>query len=575
MNKIKHADGEKLNRLVFTAGLAAVLFMALPYILLGQDSVFVYHDQLDGELIAYILQAKHLFGGDTLPEFMGGVYKTALTVPAPAALLIFKAMSPFAALVVMQLFGSIIGYVGMYGLVKYATGRSIIAAAVGVIYGYLPFLPVYGLSQYGIPMLIWTLLYAAKKKTKDAVIPAIIYGVVYALNSSLVLVGFAVLGSMAVWMLILLINRQKGTCRIMAVVWLCMLIVYIVENISLIMQTLGISDTYVSHKTEYTLLADTYVGGFVSAFINGGEHSGDFHRYFTWLILLEAVCCLLPYVRARIKNMRILKVMYICVAVNACFALITALWNGELGVMLRSNFGALGAFQMDRFLWMSPCLWYLAFACSLALLIEAGAAAFLPVAVMLAVCGGRVLLGSSLKPNLQKMINPEYGAISFNDYYAVGVLDKVDEFITELTGRQKEEYRVVSLGIDPAAALYHGFYCLDGYSNNYSLEYKHRFRQIIASELDKSDYLSEYFDGWGNRCYLFSAECPGYYTIEKGGFYFQEYSIDTDALRSMGGEYIISAAYIANAQECGLTLLSEEPFETQESYYRIYLYGLQ
>ena len=87
---------------------------------------------------------------------------------------------------------------------------------------------------------------------------------------------------------------------------------------------------------------------------------------------------------------------------------------------------------------------------------------------------------------------------------------------------------MVSLGIDPAAALYHGFYSLDGYSNNYPLSYKHRFREVIAPELAKSEYLTDYFDDWGNRCYMFSAECPGYYTIEKKGFRFMDYSIDAE-----------------------------------------------
>ena len=96
---------------------------------------------------------------------------------------------------------------------------------------------------------------------------------------------------------------------------------------------------------------------------------------------------------------------------------------------------------------------------------------------------------------------------------------------------------------------------------------------MIAPELAKSEYLTGYFDDWGNRCYLFSAECPGYYTIEKGGFYFADYSLDVEALRQLGGNYLLSAAYIANAQNQGLMLLREEPFETKDSYYRIYIYG--
>ncbi|MBO5281674.1 MAG: hypothetical protein J6B43_00890, partial [Lachnospiraceae bacterium] len=62
----------------------------------------------------------------------------------------------------------------------------------------------------------------------------------------------------------------------------------------------------------------------------------------------------------------------------------------------------------------------------------------------------------------------------------------------------------MSLGITPAAALYNGFYCLDGYSNLYPLEYKHEFREIIARELEKSEGVRVYFDAWGNRCYLFN-----------------------------------------------------------------------
>lgn len=600
---MKAAKTEKLNKCLFIMGFAAVLIMVIPYMILGQNSIVVYHDQLDGEVIAYMLQAKHLFEGKFLPEFMGGVYGTVLTPPAPAATLLFKFLSAFAALVTLQLLGSVIGYLGMYGLVKYVTGNSLIAMVVGIMYGYLPFLPVYGLSQYGIPMLIFLLLYAMEKKTGKAVFSSLLYGIFYSLNSSLVLVGFGILGSIIVWMILLLIRREKKACGCMALVWSGMLVTYVLENMTLILQTLGLSDTYVSHKTEYTLFPEAYAGGFLGAFINGGQHSEDFHKYFLWLILLEAVCCLLPFVYKRIepakadmknKYRKIHRIMCICILVNACYAFIAALWNGSIGVTLRVKFGALGAFQMDRLLWIAPCLWYLAFACGLALLAGIiiqrrsinisgkSSAAFivlrpliLPAAVLITVIGGKILLESNLKPNLQKVINPEYGAISFNDYYAVGVMDEVDALIMELTGKTQDEYRVVSLGIDPAAALYHGFYCLDGYSNNYPLEYKHEFRSIIASELDKNGYLTEYFDGWGNRCYLFSAECPGYYTIEKGGFYFQNYSIDIEALKSMGGEYIISAAYIANAEELGLVLLNEEPFETADSYYRIYVYGLQ
>ena len=60
-----------------------ILLSMVPCLLLGEDAIFTYHDQLDGELIAYMLQARHLFRGNILPEFMNGASKTALTMPAP------------------------------------------------------------------------------------------------------------------------------------------------------------------------------------------------------------------------------------------------------------------------------------------------------------------------------------------------------------------------------------------------------------------------------------------------------------------------------------------------------------
>lgn len=46
-------------------------------------------------------------------------------------------------------------------------------------------------------------------------------------------------------------------------------------------------------------------------------------------------------------------------------------------------------------------------------------------------------------------------------------------------------------------------------------------------------------------------------------------------MRGLGGEYLLSAAYIVNAQEQGLKLLREEPFETEDSYYRIFVYEVE
>ncbi len=127
----------------------------------------------------------------------------------------------------------------------------------------------------------------------------------------------------------------------------------------------------------------------------------------------------------------------------------------------------------------------------------------------------------------------------------------------------------------PSVAQYNGFYTLDSYQNNYRLEYKHEFRNIIASELDKNEELRIYFDYWGSRCNVFSSELRKTYDLmcaKEYNAYVNNLSIDTEALRKMGGEYILSAVIIGNYKELNLKFLKK--FSDKNSMWDIYLYKL-
>lgn len=589
---------KKYHWIWFCAGIVAVTCSMIPNFILGEDSIFTAHDQLDGEMIAYILQARNLFGGAWLPEFMGGMWKTALTMPAPACVLLFLGGNYFAALTAMQFAGRLAGFVGMYLLARKMTGTRWIAAAAGLLYAFLPFLPVYGLSQYGIPLLFWCVLEIREKKY---LLFCYGYIVVFALNSSLVLVGFGLLGMGGLQLLWELQGRtgtEKGKWLRLLWAWVLLLGVYLAENVRLLAQLLGLGNGSISHKTEYVLGVKSFGEAFLRNLLKGGQHSEGYQGLLITVVLTAVSFCTLSFLligkggllpgetehRARLAGN--LRCMGACLGWNVLWAMLAAFWTSSAGVAVRSSMGTLGAFQLDRVLWISPCLWYLAAASGAEILLvfwkgsRGSRIRYFPgicmiiVSLIAGMTGVGILLAGDVKSNFQKLRNPDYPLLSYRDYYAIGVMEQVRDFLEEETGKSQEEYRVVSLGIDPAAALYHGFYCLDGYSNNYSLEYKHRFRRIIAPELDKNDYIRAYFDEWGNRCYLFSAECPGYYTIEKNGFYFQQYQPDTEALLKMGCDYLLSAACIQNASEEGLRLMNEIPFETENSYYHIYVYEI-
>ncbi len=123
--------------------------------------------------------------------------------------------------------------------------------------------------------------------------------------------------------------------------------------------------------------------------------------------------------------------------------------------------------------------------------------------------------------------------------------------------------------------MYNGFWTINGLGNNYSLDYKHRFRKIIAKELEKDEWIHNYFDRAGSRCFLYCHElgkqclCTKHHPIRR----VEHLEIDTVALRQIGAEYILSAVDIVNYKSLGLKL--ERVFERDDSPWQIYLYSIE
>jgi len=88
--------------------------------------------------------------------------------------------------------------------------------------------------------------------------------------------------------------------------------------------------------------------------------------------------------------------------------------------------------------------------------------------------------------------------------------------------------RVLSVGLDPMIAPYHGIGAIDGYHNLYPLEYKHRFSKIIKDQLEVSPRGPNYFYHWGSRLNTFVTSPD-------------EFLLDLDAARALGATALISA----------------------------------
>jgi hypothetical protein len=139
---------------------------------------------------------------------------------------------------------------------------------------------------------------------------------------------------------------------------------------------------------------------------------------------------------------------------------------------------------------------------------------------------------------------------------------------------------VASLGLQPAAALYSGFYTIDGYLTNYPLEYKHKFNAIIEKELAKNTIARDFFKNWGGVVVILSAEIIGRY--QGRGFLIPAFSkkekdliikdldINTDVLNELNCKYIFSSFKIENADRTGLKFIKY--FERADSPWGINLY---
>lgn len=610
MKKVRDFYNAYKKNCYLAAGLLLSCLFMVPFLLLGTGSIVTYHDQLDGELFSYLLTAKYLFTDIRIyPEIMNGLPAAGAVPPAPLFVLLYVFFEPFTAFMLSQWIICIVGFCGMYFLLLKLTKQEFISFSVAVIFMLLPFYPVYGLCIPGQPMLLFAVLSLLEEEHLSGY--TVLYSMLilfYGAASSPVLVGFACLlflGSFALYETVTALRKKN---RIPLSPWFSLgllLTTYIVTNLGLIRQVLFPETTYISHKTEMVLSAQNFTDYFKEAFTTGISYAQSYHNVLFLLILLCIVLYSLRFIKNRIsrihpsssadsvsvdglsrntirsgknspfspehsgllaKSLGILAFIFV-------ICLFYAFYHGSFITGIRNaSTGILKTFNLDRVCWLLPTAW-----CILAgylLSFIAGSwkqpDKYGIICIFLGIWGLTVLLHSSLRPNLSKLLKGgNYYALDWNNFFAEDIFSQIDAAI----GKPQDSYHVVSVGIYPAAAAYNGFYCLDGYSNNYPLEYKHTFRRIMEGELDKNDYVRDFFDNWGNRCYITTAEQANYYTFEKKwNSVIYDLDLNIDQLKKMDCKYIFSAAYLMNAEEKGLSLLQEAPFETENSWYHIYVY---
>lgn len=553
-------------------GFVLLFIIFLPYCLLGEGCVVEIHDQLDESMLNYVLSAKYWGSGlEVYPEMMNGVNATGLQPAAVLFIPLYRFFSTWMAFLIQYVIVCATAFFGMYFCVKELTGSSILSAVAGGCFILLPLYPIYGLTEFGVPMLIFAFLCLYQRKNKVLSIILILY---FGVTSHLVCIGYVVLGFWALAILAMFI-RKKHNAWVYAGFGL-LLATYLVVNHGLFTELLLGQSDYISHREEMVNSALPFWETVVDVFTNSAQHAPSHHHYLILPILVLLIVEALRYRKSDKTQRMHFWIVAGGMVVLAGIALFYGICKSELIVNWKNSVnGFLHYFQMERFYWLYPALWYIEFACAFGLWWRREHTGVLLKTIVLLVVLIPTLQELKVSSNFYMNVNQRNngsgitGYISWESYYAEDLMAELEEAI----GRDKTTYRIAHVGISPTPSLMHGFYTIDGYSNNYAMEYKHKFREIIATELEKSDETRVYFDMWGNRCYLFNGASGNYWMLSKdANAVYENLEFNMDAMKELGCEYLFSGGEILNAEELGLESMGY--YETDTSYWGVWLYAI-
>ncbi|WP_103069037.1 DUF6044 family protein [Aquimarina sediminis] len=560
----------KNSRKYFLFGL---LFILIPYVFwffLGEESYILIHDNLDGELV-YIKKiieqnmTLNLGFQNEIEGIMNGLPRGLLRSGLNITFLIFAILSPVYAYLVNHLLVHVIGYLGMFLLLKrfFIKENNGVVVIISICFGFISYYHIqYGISISGQPLLLFSflnLLYNRQKWYDWLIIIVFPFYSFIVVTLPFIIPFLILIGGVYYYN-----NRVFPKTFAVGILFLCLINVFV--EIQLIYSTFFRGDI-ISHRVEW------------NNFIMSGEPSLK-SIYNTILTYLKAthyhsgVLDVRPIIALFFLGLLFFKLKFTreikIVGASILFIILWVGLNSSLTFMFKEiNF--LRSFNSERFYFLLPFLWLL----FLALVIDNLRSRF-HIHKIVSVVTVLFCLFSIFEKNKEYINNTKIllktpiEEPNFREFFAEDLFGDIKTYLGE---NEIENHNFLSLGIFPNVAQYHGFNTLDSYQNNYLLSYKHQFRKIIQEELEKNKGNQKYFDFWGSRCYLFSSEIGRRYIINKeAGYTIKNLSLNSEQFKVMNGKYLISSVPIMNHDDIDFKFLKS--FSNSKSFWKLYLYVL-
>jgi hypothetical protein len=571
--------------------LGAIVAFLLATYARGPDSYVRVNDHLDGIVPLYrvLAETQPVLGGlhDRVDAIFDGLPRNSMPSTLHLGVLLYYALSPFWAHVANEVGMRLLAFAGMAWLLRrhlLPEASAAVRHGASLAFALLPFLPMAYLGIAGQPLLLCALLNlrGGRGSPWDWLVV-----VLYPLYSSLVFVGVFVLLGLGLLVLHDVWRSRRVPGRLVAA-GVLMGALYAGSEYRLLYQTL-FDAAHVSHRSEFvrahgSLLQVARVA--LRTFFLDHHHASSLQLPFVLPAAAIALGVGLAELRGRTGRLRPRAIASalraasppsrardLALALAGCGAasLLVGLWEWHpvQAVVESPALGPLRMFNFHRVAWFQPMLFGLAFAFALHELGRRGARGRTAVLALL----GAQLAWAVWSSN--GLAERRATGLTFAGYYSAPLFEEIRDHIE----RRSPSHRVASLGLTPGIALYNGFHVVDGFVNDYPLEYKRRFRRVIARELEKDAFLAGLFDDWGGHVDLFSSELgkvSGYnrrvYTRRAGRRAVDHLEIDVPALRELGADYLLSAVEIRNFAEVGLAF--ERRFGRSDSPWEIFVYSL-
>lgn len=553
---------------LFLAICALVYFF--PFFIYGKNSLFPIVDNLDCYYVwnKIVAQPQYAWAAPStiITEYMNGIPRFTLVNSYSIFFLLNTFLPSFYAAVIHIILIHTIACFAMYTFaVKYLTRGNIITAMLAaIVFGFREYTYAYGLSIALIPLLIMVFINFVNNKedVKDWIFLSL-----YPFLSNFQSVGIFIIG---VWFIASLYfifkNKQPAAKHFLAIAIMTGL--YYLNNFPTL-NNLLFDSYFVSHRKAFVLNGVAHQMGNLAT--TGKSLSIKDYLKIIFDRKIFIVCAIVLYSMYKNKN-RQFKLLLTVTLTMIFFQCREIILESTLLKYLQEKFILFRMYHFYKLFAFEVMFQAFAYGIIAAYILSIFNFRWLKYAVLILMLPFSIRLSLLWKPLLglrwQTIARP------FQGYYSPDLFDKIKQHIPLAVS----QYKVASFGIDPAVASYNGLYTIDGYINNYPLEYRNKFREVIDEDLSviRQKFGYSEFETRGHFCYLQTVDLiaksdlqiPADKLNPLNGI--QKVHWNFTALKNLGCNYIISSAEIENKTN-NLLLMNE--FENQ--FYKLYLYKIQ